>query len=330
MRLHVAYADYPQEYNTSVWRCFIPGKALERVGHEVTYSHYLDIDKYDAESYLIERNFFDSHLIESVSGLRKAGKRVVATFDDAYALMPDYSPTKRSWGQEALARFNKGLRLANCVIVPSKLLASDYHLRDIRYIPNYADPELYQHERKQHPTFNILWGGNLTHLHSVRESGILGALEKVCSRNENVGVVVVSGDPLVVNAFSEVVPTGKIMASPWMPLAYWTEFIAQWADVLVCPVSGEYDRRRSWVKSIDAVMYGIPMVATRLDPYMETGALLVGNTEKAWYTALSDMVKSPMRRNAVVRRMKETLGDVTIDAHIKEYEDALCNSRLTA
>jgi hypothetical protein len=104
VRLHIAFADYDSEYNTSVWRCRIPALGLERAGHDVSESHYLDILQYDAEVYLVERNLQDSRLVESVSRLRKAGKRIVVTFDDAYSLMPDYSPTKGSWGQDGRLR----------------------------------------------------------------------------------------------------------------------------------------------------------------------------------------------------------------------------------
>lgn len=324
VRIHVAFADFQEEYNTSAWRCFIPALGLVRAGHDVTISHYTGIDNYDAEAYLVERNLFDDRLVKSVNRLVGAGKRVVVTFDDAYHLMPDYSPTKKTWSDKALSKFYEMLGIVDCVIVPNKLLVEDYrqYCKDIRYVPNYADPAIYFNSKKLRSTVNILWGGNVTHLHSLKESGLLDALGKLCEKDDRVRIVTVS-DLVCKNTFARYLPSGRLLANGWMPLAYWPRFVSSSADIIVCPLSGEYDRRRSWVKVIDAVMFDIPLVASNLEPFRGTGALLVDNTQRGWNSALADMSASGFRRKAVARKIKRSMGDVTIDAHIKEYEEVL-------
>ena len=319
MRINITFADRYQEINTSIWRCFIPGKALERAGHEVTYGFLAELGEVDADAYLIERNVFE--VLEPLAKLKRESKHIVVTLDDFYDIMPDYISSKGTWDSATLARFHRGMKMANVLITPNRLLCEDYrrYCPDVRYIPNYADMSLYHRIKHRRDTFNILWGGNSTHLHSLKESGLLLAIEKLCQKHTNVRLVVV-GDQMCHQTFEKYAP---IIPSSWMPLYEWADFVSKTADLIVCPLSGEYDRRRSWVKAIDSVINEIPMIASDIGPFNETGALLVSNTKKDWYNALSDMVLSSTRRNKVVASMKKKLGDVSIDAHVNEYLEAL-------
>jgi hypothetical protein len=328
MKIHIGFGDTYNEFNTSIWRCLIPGKGLEQAGHTVTYSHISEIGKHDADSYLLERHLFHPEAFTAIENLREKDKHLVATFDDHYAIMPDTCASKKTWDAENLKKFYSRLEMMDSVIVPNRLLAEDYRpfCKDIRYVPNYADPDLYKYHHKKHATFNILWGGNSTHLQGLKESGFLKALGKLCAKHPEVRVIAVA-DPMCTIALSEHIPAHKLsIERGWKSLQVWTKFVADNADLITCPLYGEYDRRRSWVKAIDSVMFGIPLVASNLDPFKDTGVLLTENTARCWYDALSDMFKSPFRRNNIIARTMSTLGSVSIHDHIKEYEEVLgCN-----
>jgi len=326
MRIHIGFGDYYHEFNTSIWRCLIPAEGLRRVGHDVSMSHIAEVGQYDADAYLLERNLFMPEVFTAIENLKAKGKRLVATFDDHYALMPEDCPSKATWTSKNIARFCDALGLMDVVIVPNKVLVEDYRpfCKDIRYIPNYADPELYSpnYKKYRHGTFNVLWGGNSTHLLGLKESGCLEAMGRLCATHPNVRVVAVA-DNMCALALSRHVPGDRLTVTGWKPLAEWARFVAENADAIICPLYGEYDRRRSWVKVIDAYYYGIPLVASNLEPFRDTGAWLVENDPKAWYDAISDLSYGGFKRDRVMSRITVRMHDVSIHVHVREYEEAL-------
>jgi len=324
VRIHIGFGDFHGEFNTSIWRCLIPGEALRRAGHDVTFGHITGIREVEADSYLLERNFYIPEVFSAIENFASKGKRLVATFDDHYAIMPDTCLSKGTWNGNNLQKFIDALGMVDCAIVPSKLLAEDYAplCKEIRYVPNYADLSLYDHTRKTHSSFNILWGGNSTHIQGLKETGFLEALGKLCEKHRFVKVIAVV-DRMCSLAFSKYIPAEQLVIENWKPLQQWPRFVAENADIIACPLYGEYDMRRSWVKAIDAELFGIPLVASDLEPFRETGAMLVRNTQKDWYNALTDLVSSPFRRHNVVASIMSHLGSVSIDDHIKEYEEVL-------
>jgi len=329
VRIHIGFGDYPGGFNTSVWRCLIPGEALTRAGHDVTFSHIADIGNWDADSYLLERNLYIPEVFSAIENLHSKGKRLVATFDDHYAIMPDTCLSKGTWNGNNLQRFIDALGIVDCAIVPNKLLAEDYSpfCKEIRYVPNYADMDLYRNIKnrsvaKEHPTVNVMWGGNSTHLQGLKETGFLEALGKLCEKRRLVKVITVA-DRMCALAFSRYIPAEQLVIENWKPLSEWTKFVAARADIIACPLYGEYDMRRSWVKAIDAVVFGIPLIASNLEPFRGTGAMMVQNTQKDWYNALGDLVSNQWRAHRVVESMVSALGSVSIDDHIKEYEEVL-------
>ncbi len=324
MRIHIGFGDFSGEFNTSIWRCLIPGEALRRAGHDVTFGHITGIGDVEADSYLLERNFYIPEVFTAIENLASKGKRLVATFDDHYAIMPDTCLSKDTWNPLNLTRFYRALGMMDCALVPNRLLTDDYSpfCKEIRYVPNYADLSLYNHTHKTHSTLNILWGGNSTHLQGLKETGFLEALGRLCEKRRMVKVVAIA-DRMCALAFSRYIPAEQLVIGNWKPLQEWPKFVAENADIIACPLYGEYDRRRSWVKAIDAVMNHIPLIASDLEPFRETGAMLVRNTQKDWHNSLEDLTLSFFQRQRVVSTIISTLGSISIDDHIKEYEEVL-------
>jgi glycosyltransferase involved in cell wall biosynthesis len=65
-------------------------------------------------------------------------------------------------------------------------------------------------------------------------------------------------------------------------------------DIALAPVSGQYDRRRSWLKIAEYSACGIPWIATDYEPYHDynyPGSILVNNKPSLWEEALSMMIE---------------------------------------
>lgn len=324
MRIVFAYADMPYELNTTIWRCFIPGQCLKLIGYEVEFVHVSDLEKVHADVVVIERSFHNPVVHYAVHRLKGEEAKVIGTFDDSYGIMPDYVRSKPNWNPTNLARFNNCLRFFDTVIVPSEILAEDYHryCKDMRVVKNYSDGLLYEglkHKPDQGNLVRLFYGGNDTHHHSVIESGLIPALQRLFEKYPH-AVMYAVGSENICNVFLDALPEGRVSVRPWIPIDDWPGFVAEHADIILAPLSGEYDRRRSSVKANDSALLSIPMVASDLDPYRDTGAKLVANNEKAWYDALSNLVYSEYARYTLGKKITKTMGDVRMLENIHEYE----------
>ena len=323
MKIHFSFADNSWEFNTSIHRCLIPAMAIKEAGYDVSYGHTSKLDSVHADVVIIERQFFLPEVHYNIQRLRKEGSRIIGTWDDAYHLMPDCVKSKPAWNAVNLARFRHGLKFLDVGIVPNELLARDFsrNCKDIRVVPNYCDGQLYTTPHKPDNRFiRIFYGGNDTHEQGIVESGVIPALQKLLEKYPKAGVYVV-GTPRIVCLFRDNLPSGRVGNHGWMSYDEWPKYVAERADIIIVPLSGEYDRRRSSIKANDAAVLAIPMVASDLEPYRGTGACLVNNTEGQWYNALSNLVYSDFARRTLGKRIAKTMGDVTMKGNVGKYEE---------
>jgi len=320
-----AFADAQYEWNTSIHRCMIPAKALRDAGYDASLCRLSEMENIHADVVFVERSLYIPEVHYNIQRLEKEGAKIIATWDDAYQIMPDYVRSKPTWNNENVARFRHCLKLVDCAIVPSEVLADDFrrYCKDIRVVKNYCDGGLYQVSRETKPgQVRLFYGGNDTHYHSIMESGIIPALQMIFDKYP-LAVMYAVGTPRITDLFSSGLPEGRVASHGWISLDEWPKFVAEHADIIVSPLSGEYDRRRSGIKANDAAMFSIPMVATDMEPYRDTGAYLVPNDEKEWYKALSNLVYSSIARNTLGKKIHKTMGDCTIQGNIGKYEEII-------
>jgi hypothetical protein len=342
MRIHIAYADFPQEMNTSIWRCFIPYHELKKK-HNVTISHFTEIDSVsEIDTLLVERNLFNDNLIDNIRRLKSEGTKIVATFDDAYHLMPSYIVSKASWGKENLVKFYSGLGLCDCAILPSKLLCQDYSSYcETMFVPNFFDEELYEGiKHTSDKGVRVFWSGNDTHKHSILESGVLDSLVYLCGKYKNLSVVTAGGTDTIKlfgrvlskRHFSVDLSMGAKLSGlvtphianlvSWMPLDHWVKIVADFADIGIAPLVGEYDRRRSCVKCYDFGMLKLPFVGSNLEPYQDIGCELADG-KQGWIDKLEPLVKDGFARELAGERLYEHVSRMSIQKNLYVYEEVL-------
>ncbi len=170
MHILYVYADNPQEWNCSEWRCAVPARAINRSGlHSAGMLSLADFASQTpaaqaacmpAEVIVVQRNLIGDVLI-AMQHWKARGKTIVVDFDDAYDRMEPSNPAYPYWvqGQKVLAdgktrvridpppltQFKWGLRLAHGATTPSLRLAGDWQsYTSLYYLPNYIDLARYQ------------------------------------------------------------------------------------------------------------------------------------------------------------------------------------------
>ena len=166
MNILFVYADPPEDWNSSEYRCRIPCDAINKyTQHKALMVCVRDLDKLVrispwADAFIMERNYFGDipNILKYFHQLYPT-KAYIATFDDGYHYITRDNPGYLFWKMkkikmadgsmikvdfDPLKVFVETLRLFDCAFVPNKLLASDYapYTKTI-YFPNYQDSEVY-------------------------------------------------------------------------------------------------------------------------------------------------------------------------------------------
>lgn len=349
MNIVYVFADNPQEWNCSEWRCAVPARALNRTArHRATLLSLADFAHRTpaaeevcapADVIVVQRNLVGP-VLTAMLHWKAREKTVIVDFDDAYDLMPPTNVAYRYWHEglatnaggathtidpHPLTQFKWGLRLAHAATVPSQRLADDWRAHaDIHYLPNYIDLEKYQGiELEPHDGVVIGWGGSLSHLQSFTGSSVMTALKRVCLARPQVKVMICGNDRRIFDRLP-LSPAQKILA-PWTPYAAWPQRLAQF-DIGLAPLHGAYDERRSWIKVLEYLVMKIPWAASDGPAYAELRPYgrLVKNTPAAWERTLLDMVDHLADHKAEAAREPYRFGinqaiDVNVETLIATY-----------
>jgi glycosyltransferase involved in cell wall biosynthesis len=310
-------ADLQGEWNTSEHRIMNPARRLSERGHRSFITHIGEVlsdqitlptraELDQADVIIIERLCIGkAHaLIEKYRGL---GKQVWITFDDNYALIPG-TPARDIWrGKKSgsiLNDFRDGLRLATGFMTPSKLLCEDFRMYNDRaeYVPNYLNLDWWSNTPAPSPDVKTIgYGGTSLHNISLRDSGVIPALGKLCRESNKLKVHLQPPFPDVVQEFNRL--GVRYSFGAWQAPEDWPKTVSQFT-VGIAPLSGNYDMRRSNLKALEYATLGIPWVASQGDPYQEAlGGILVKNRITNWYDALHEILT-----NARVYRDLSTSG----------------------
>jgi hypothetical protein len=328
MQILWAGADNENERNTTFHRVAVPALILENTGrhHNIVTSvmgllngkkdpeFQAEIDHSDV--IVIERLLL-AELQPYIQGWRASGKRVIATFDDAYHLLPpagldsfntwrggkDRAVGTRSDGSQKvgaiLGEFRATLRMVDTALVPSRVLADDYraYCPTIQYVPNILYQPSWETLKVRPPDNNLIvgWGGSSAHSISFVDSGIIPALGRLCKEFPRLHVHLQTHDPKILVLMDKF--GVRYTSGLWVAFHAWPQIVKTF-DIGIAPLAGNYDMRRSSLKALEYGMAGIPWVASNGPPYLDArGGILVQNKAGLWYNALLELVKDPIRRD---------------------------------
>ena len=311
MKVLFVESDQPVEYNCSNWRCMVPNRALLKAG---VHSAVVRIEDWSAgepeceelteaaDIVFIQRDVFNE-VLHRIVQWKQRGKILVVDLDDAYEHMTENTgcPSYELWANGRIKQDDKwmqlhpkpidqlkwGVHLTGAVSSPSKVICEDWKEYAKTYLfPNYIDGSIYRRVENYHPDNTVLigWGGSMTHLYSWQGSGLAEACRRIMKEYPKVNLYLI-GDPRV-QKFVDAAPSRK-MAVGWVSGAEFGQRLCV-ADIGVIPLCGEYDRRRSWIKTLEYTILGIPWIGSNMEPNrdIKTG-MLIDNTVDAWHRALT-------------------------------------------
>ena len=335
-------SDQAAEYNCSNWRCVVPMRALRRAGHK---SNSLRLEEWnqgtarankfsqEADLIFVQRNLFNETL-DTVFYWAAKGKKLIADVDDSYKDMTEDtgSPSFKFWkkglmdgndGKEyrvsptPLDMLKYGVKLCKGLSSPSKLICKDWEgITKTYWFPNYLDLSLYYRKEIYHVpgTVNLGWGGSMTHLVSWEKSGAAAAVSQIINEKPNVNIVLL-GDPRC-ERFFKVKPKNRLTQG-WLPQPTFAGGLSAF-DIGLIPLYGEYDRRRSWIKTAEFSVMGIPWIGTDAEPTQDINTgLRVKNTPEDWYNALKFYIENiEVMQDVASKNMEAAKEQFDIDRHV--------------
>lgn len=243
------------------------------------------------------------------------GKVVVIDLDDAYHFMPptvraykfwheglitvqgpDGKPQQGKMAVSPIEQLEWGIKLAHGMTTPSPTIAKDWEkFNDNTWVvPNYIASQHYlpYKKRRQIPEqITIGWGGSHSHFDSWKKTNIVEALRRICANNTRVRIYICGGNKEILGLFKSDDFQGRVVEYKWVPHNEWPRMLSKF-DIGLVPLSGRYDARRSWIKTLEYTLMGIPWVGTKAPPTEELGdyGYRVTNSVGGWEKGIQGII----------------------------------------
>lgn len=299
----------------------------------------------EADIIMVERNYFGDTL--TVMQFWKVRNKVIgAIFDDAYDIMHPQNISYNFWthgelkykdkdGKEGVGymkpppieQFKWGLQLVKGVQVPSVNLAKDWsRYAPTYYVHNFLDIDKYIDVKPLLPhseeELYIGWCGSMSHYASFNDSGVIQGLRRAVRKYPQVKVLI-SGDRRLYELLD--IKEDRKIFQPFVPTEQWTSLLKT-VDIGLCPLAGEYDKRRSWIKALEWLAVKVPFIATNYITYDEFHdfGIMTDNGYKNWEDSLSEMIENyPKWKNIAETRGHEFALEQSSDKNIEKVTLAL-------
>jgi GT2 family glycosyltransferase/glycosyltransferase involved in cell wall biosynthesis len=259
-----------------------------------------------------------------ISNVRKSGARLVYEVDDD--LLDGQALRKRGFRGDAADLTNRVLALtlaADCVTVSSDALHKKFATlnRNVVFVPNALDvdlwrldedapPALLNVENRQHNgRITIGYVGTPTHDEDLAlVDGAIAELRELFPGR--IDVQVIGGFGQGKEAFGSVIPLP--LANDYPSFVRWLRATVRW-DIGLVPLAGSrFNANKSYLKFLECGALGMAMVCSQGPEYAKVvrhgeNGLLVENTQRAWTSALSDLIRKPADRIGVARAAYESI-----------------------
>jgi hypothetical protein len=311
------HSNHPADHFRVQLRCRNFADAINRMGWHC--ANVLDLDSFvrntpearqlcHESDLLILHRYLYGPVLQAVEYWKTREKKLIVDFDQAINHLTPDIPCSSFWLQEEasvyrangekghsssiastrLDQFKQGLGLMDAAIVSSTRLLIDWSpFTDVYEIPDYLNTDQYPAFKQAHE--NEIWVGLAEHarLASIKNSGLLKALENVCESHPQVKLI------LPEREWS----TGLTM-DPSRFVLYQTSRFEEWADILLkldvglVPVHGEYDLRLGRIHLLEFMISKTPWIASHQTCFREFARYgkLVENSASAWEAALSKII----------------------------------------
>ena len=272
-----------------------------------------------ADLVIVQRNIINQGVLDAMRYWIGLGKPLAVDLDDDYLGLPYSNPAYAFWiGNSAkldpppLDTLTSGLRLTNALLSPNRNILRDWsHVCRGYYMPNYMRDEWWttlptRAEMKAKLGLSdkivIGWGGSVSHYDSWWGSGIREAAVGIVRTHPEVVFLICGNDTRIFNQLD--VPLANKRYHPGVMPGDWPKLVCAF-DIGVAPLSGTFDQRRSWIKTMEYGLAGVPWLASDGEPYREHAGLgqLIPPDSAAWESALRQLIaRLPQEQAKAVER----------------------------
>lgn len=290
----------------SFHRIFVPLAAMD--GVDVTFTNIVgegqpvqDFSGFDVV--MVNRMFPANKLSEVLKAKEKHGFKLIVDMDDHWQLGPDHYLYEYYQKYQLSTYILTALIKADAVTVTHERLADAVaaYNRNVWILPNAIDPlnPSFQVQRIPGNKTRLFWAGGITHEKDI--SLLKGPVQRICSDN-----YLRANCMMVMGGFDKTNDTWQRMASNYTNGLQMPGFLLegkqvneyyklyQYADICLIPLQEtKFNSFKSNLKILEAAHMGLPVVVSKVHPYLDFPSELVNFVEKQknWYINVRMLVR---------------------------------------
>jgi glycosyltransferase involved in cell wall biosynthesis len=285
------------------YRCYTPGGELKRCGHEVQVVERLVPQLADWADVVVFERRFDDEVVPAIQYCRSRGKIAVYEIDDDLWNIHPGNPARDTFSRPGvLPTIEEAIRACDFATTTTPLLAARLHSlnRDVRVLPNMLPDEYWRFDGPKEQSQDhvvIGWAGTATHAPDL--ALLEDTIPLLLDRYPNVDFVYAgSAEKPVEHERVHRIPAVGFPQYPFLVSAF---------DIGLAPLQDTlFNRCKSDLKVLEYAMSGIPVVASKVEPYersIEHGRNgFLARNGKDWLKQLARLIEDADLRTDMGRR----------------------------
>ncbi len=292
-------------------RCRNFADAINRIGWHS--ANLLDLDSFiqntpdaqricSASDLLVIHRYLYGPVLQAVEYWKARDKKVVVDFDQAINYLTPDIPSHSFWVEgnslqrsianntteqnysNPLEQFKWGLGLIDAAVVSSMRLVVDWSpFANVYEIPDYLNTDQYPASKQVHDNIIIGFASGVRTT-SIKNSGLLQALESVCCQRPQVQLLLCGVEQEMV---AKDIHPSQVLFQPLGLFDEWANTLLQ-LDLGLIPIYGDYDLRLSRINLLEFMISKTPWLASHQPSFRELARFgkLVENSPDTWETAI--------------------------------------------
>lgn len=304
------------------YRLHVPGAQLKALGYEVVLDSVLkpeDVDHFDV---IVFQRQFQPEALAAIRSANAAGKLTVFELDDDVWSLTPTNPGYAAWADPIAVRgLVDCIRAAQLVTTTTPALAEKLKRFNpaVRVLRNMLPLEGwdYPSPREQCDDRVVLgWAGSSSH---VEDLALLdGTVQQILDAHPNAEFVYAGGPEASLFA-----PHDRITRLDATDIHRYPTILEHFHVGLIPLVDNAFNRSKSDLKFVEYGMQGIPTVASKVEPYLQSvkhseNGFLATNS-KDWMKFVSRLIESAELRREIGARAQQYARTRTIDKGIGQW-----------
>ena len=313
---------FPNPSAASYWRIRDPFRYLEKLGHTVGVSEVgITQDIADEADIYVLQGIVDMDGIAMLyEQQQERGKKIIVDCDD-WLEVPEDNPHKKEHEiSKAVEIIKKTMEIADLVTTTNENLAEK--LKEInpnvRIISNFIDLDRFSGERfEENSRLKIGWMGSMTHYKDLEL--VAPAIKQIMDKYPVDFVMM--GDPRLKNLF----PDHSVECQLGVPFEYYPQKLRSLRiDIGICPlVDSIFNRAKSNIKAMEFGSLKIPVVASKVSPYLDLEGVIPLVTEGEWFKALELLILSREYRKDISRSLSNWTIKHALHNNYNKWQNAI-------